>query len=189
MNPDANPSPPPTRSTTSSSTVGAWEVWPSTQATALQLWRFVEWTSRSVVATALTRGCLATTLSIMPTKALGSSLDLAATSGPGIPSPFCRSSSLPMRTSTCATICSTTSTATFWPPHRFHSFSRKLRSKLVTAPDALAACIASTISAPVVLDSAAKMPPLWNQRTPAPKMAFQSKSPGASCAAASFARL
>ena len=33
------------------------------------------------------------------------------------------------------------------------------------------------------------MPPLWNQRTPAPKMALQSKSPGLSWAAASLARL
>ena len=38
-------------------------------------------------------------------------------------------------------------------------------------------------------ESAAKMPPLWNHRTPPPKMAFQSKSPGCSRAAASFARL
>ena len=42
---------------------------------------------------------------------------------------------------------------------------------------------------PVVSDSDAKMPPLWNQRTPPPKMVFQSKSPGLSRAAASFARL
>ena len=66
----------------------AFRTLPSSQATALQLWRLVEWTSRSVVATALTWGCLATTLSIIPTNAEGSSLDLAATSGPAIPSPF-----------------------------------------------------------------------------------------------------
>ena len=116
-------------------------------------------------------------------------MDLAATSGPAIPSPFCRSSSLPTRTSTFWTICSTTSTATFWPPQRFQSFSRKLRSKLVTAPAALAAFIPSAMRAPVVFDSAAKMPPLWNQRTPPPKIVAQSKSPGLSSAAASLARL
>ena len=43
------------------------------------------------------------------------------------------------------------------------------------------------ISSAVVSDSAAKMPPVWNQRTPAPKIAAQSKSPGLSCAAASLA--
>jgi hypothetical protein len=36
---------------------------------------------------------------------------------------------------------------------------------------------------------AAKMPPEWNQRTPPPKMAFQSKSPGFSNAPASLDRL
>jgi hypothetical protein len=36
----------------------------------------------------------------------------------------------------------------------------------VTAPAALAAFMPSMISSPVVSDSAAKMPPLWNQRTP-----------------------
>ena len=35
---------------------------------------------------------------------------------------------------------------------------------------ALAAFMASTMSSPVVSDSAAKMPPLWNQRTPLPKI-------------------
>ena len=45
------------------------------------------------------------------------------------------------------------------------------------------------ISSAVVSDSDAKMPPLWNQRTPAPKIAFQSKSPGLSSAAASLDRL
>ncbi len=96
---------------------------------------------------------------------------------------------MPTSTSTFSTIFSTTSTAIFSPPQRFQSFARKLRSKLVTAPAALAAFIPSTMSAPVVSESAAKMPPLWNQRTPAPKIAFQSKSPGLSCAAASFERL
>ena len=33
------------------------------------------------------------------------------------------------------------------------------------------------------------MPPLWNQRTPPAKIAFQSKSPGFSSAAASLERL
>jgi hypothetical protein len=32
----------------------------------------------------------------------------------------------------------------------------------------------------VVSDRDAKIPPLWNQRTPDPKIAFQSKSPGLS---------
>ena len=52
--PDAKPSPPPTRSCTSSSQVGERYVWPSIQASAPQVWRFVECTSRSVVATTLT---------------------------------------------------------------------------------------------------------------------------------------
>ena len=46
------------------------------------------------------RDAFSTTWSIMPKNALGSSLDLAATSGPAMPSPFCRSSSLPTSTST-----------------------------------------------------------------------------------------
>ncbi len=50
---------------------------PSTHATAPQLWRFVEWTSRRVVATTLTFGYFFTTASIMPIKALGSSFDFA----------------------------------------------------------------------------------------------------------------
>ena len=41
----------------------------------------------------------------------------------------------------------------------------------------------------VVGESAAKMPPEWNQRTPEAKMAFQSKSPGFKRAAASLDRL
>jgi hypothetical protein len=49
--------------------------------------------------------------------------------------------------------------------------------------------MASMMSSDVVSDSAAKMPPLWNQRTPAPKISAQLKSPGFSCAAASLARL
>ena len=57
------------------------------------------------------------------------------------------------------------------------------------APAALAAFIPSMISSPVVADSDAKMPPLWNQRTPPAKILFQSKSPGFSCAAASLERL
>ena len=40
----------------------------------------------------------------MPKNALGSSLDVAATSGPGMPSPICRSSSLPTSTSTFSTM-------------------------------------------------------------------------------------
>ena len=52
----------------------------------------------------------------------------------------------------------------------------------MTAPAALAAFMASMMTSPVVSDSAAKMPPLWNQRTPPPKISFQLKSPGLSCA-------
>ncbi len=47
----------------------------------------------------------------------------------------------------------------------------------------------SMMTSAVVAESAAKMPPLWNQRTPPAKIAFQSKSPGFSSAAASFERL
>jgi hypothetical protein len=149
----------------------------------------VECTSRSVVATTFTRGNFATTLSIIPKNAPGSSLDFAATSGPGMPRPFCRSSSLPTSTSTFSTIFAITATARSAPPETFQSFSRKLRSNEQTAPAALAARIPSAISSAVVGESAAKMPPLWNQRTPPWKIAGQSKSPGLSSAAASFARL
>ena len=48
----------------------------------------------------------------------------------------------------------------------------------MTAPAALAACMPSMITSAVVSESAAKIPPLWNQRTPPAKIAFQSKSPG-----------
>ncbi|MFO0822315.1 MAG: hypothetical protein U0792_04230 [Gemmataceae bacterium] len=41
----------------------------------------------------------------------------------------------------------------------------------------------------MVSESAAKMPPEWNQRTPPAKIDFQSKSPGLSMAPASFERL
>jgi hypothetical protein len=83
----------------------------------------------------------------------------------------------------------TTATARSAPPNTRQSFSRKFRSKDVTAPAARAARIASMISSPVVSESAAKIPPLWNHRTPPPKMVFQSKSPGLRRAAASFERL
>ena len=56
----------------------------------------------------------------------------------------------------------------------------------MTAPAALAAFMPSMMSSAVVSESAAKMPPQWNQRTPPAKMAFQSKSPGLSRAAASL---
>ena len=82
-----------------------------------------------------------------------------------------------------------TSTAFWSPPQMFQSFWRKLRSKLVIAPAALAAFMPSAISSPVVSDSAAKMPPLWNQRAPPAKILLQSKSPGLSNAPASLERL
>ena len=75
------------------------------------------------------------------------------------------------------------------PPNTFQSFSRKFRSKETTAPAALAADIPSMMTPGVVGDSAAKMPPLWNQRTPPARIDFQSKSPGFSRAPASLARL
>ena len=52
-----------------------------------------------------------------------------------------------------------------------------------------AASMASMISSEVVSESDAKIPPLWNQRTPVPKILSQSKSPGLSWAAASLQRL
>ena len=56
-------------------------------------------------------------------------------------------------------------------------------------PCLLAAFTASTVSAAVVSESAAKMPPVWNQRTPSlPKMWSQSMSPGLSCEAAVLPR-
>ena len=45
------------------------------------------------------------------------------------------------------------------------------------------------MSSAVVSDSDANSPPLWNHRTPWPKIAAQSKSPGLSSAAASLERL
>ena len=82
-----------------------------------------------------------------------------------------------------------TPTAREAPPQMLQSFSRKFRSNDVTAPAAFAAFIPSMITSPVVSESDAKMPPLWNQRTPPAKIAVQSKSPGLSSAAASLARL
>ncbi len=64
-----------------------------------------------------------------------------------------------------------------WPPQMFQSFSPKVQAPN-RRPPARSACIASTISSPVVAESDAKMPLLlWNQRTPALKRPFQSKSP------------
>jgi hypothetical protein len=83
----------------------------------------------------------------------------------------------------------TTSAALCAPPQMFHSFSRKFRSKLQMAPAAFAAFMPSMMTSPVVSDNAAKIPPLWNQRTPFLKMAPQSKSPGLSWAPASLERL
>ena len=83
----------------------------------------------------------------------------------------------------------TVSTARSAPPEIFHSFSRKFRSNELTAPAALAACMPSMITSGVVGESAAKMPPLWNQRTPPAKIVFQSKSPASSRPAASLERL
>jgi len=81
--PLANPSPPPTRSRTSSSHVGEAYVVPPAHATAPQLWQFFECTSRRVVATTLTFGYFFTTASIMPMKAVGSSFDFAVNLRPG----------------------------------------------------------------------------------------------------------
>src|SRR5216110_3464237 len=75
------------------------------------------------------------------------------------------------------------------PPEICHSLARKFRSKEITAPAALAAFIPSMMTSGVVGDRAAKIPPLWNHRTPPPVIAFQSKSPGLSSAPASFERL
>jgi hypothetical protein len=74
------------------------------------------------------------------------------------------------------------------PPQRFQSLARKFRSNETTAPAALAAYMPSIITSPVVPESAAKMPQLWNRRTPPAKMVCQSKAPGLSWAAASFER-
>ena len=78
---------------------------PSTHATALQLCRLVECTSRSVVATTFTSRMLLhdPCRSCRRTRADRAS-KCAATSGPGNPSPFCRSSSLPTSTSTLSTM-------------------------------------------------------------------------------------
>ena len=80
--------------------------------------------ARRVVATTLTLGSFLTTLSIMPKKALGSSLEATVTSWPSIPRPFCKSSSLPTKTSTCFTMRAKTSTALSCPPQMSQSFWR-----------------------------------------------------------------
>ena len=54
------------------------------------------------------------------------------------------------------------------------SSDRTRRPRRAPSPPACASMIRSA----VVSDSDAKMPPLWNQRTPSAKMPFQSKSPG-----------
>ena len=59
----------------------------------------------------------------------------------------------------------------------------------MTVPWRCAASIASRATAGVVSESAAKMPPVWNQRTPSlPKTRSQSMSPGLSCEAAVWPR-
>ena len=57
-------------------------------------------------------------------------------------------------------------------------------------PAARAASIASPATPKVESESAAKMPPVWNQREPcsALKIDFQSKSPGFNCETAVFPR-
>ncbi len=56
-------------------------------------------------------------------------------------------------------------------------------------PYFFAVVTASTITSGVVVESAAKMPPVWNQRTPSrPKIRSQSRSPFLSCEAALLAR-
>ncbi len=97
---------------------------PSTQATALQVWRCVEGTSRSVVATAFTDGNFALTSSIMPRKTAGSSAEVAFISGPRMPKPFWRSSSLPSRTSVWETMWPRISRASSEPPQMLQSFWR-----------------------------------------------------------------
>ena len=57
------------------------------------------------------------------------------------------------------------------------------------AGQVFAAFIPSMIRSGVVDESAEKMPPLWNQRTPPAMIVFQSKSPTFSRAAASLLRL
>ena len=94
-------------------------------------------------------------------------LGLPATSGPGMPSPFCRSSSLPTSTSTCSTMRPITSTARLRPARNVPELLAEVQIEDTTAPAALAACMPSMMTSAVVSESAAKMPPLWNQRTPA----------------------
>ena len=56
-------------------------------------------------------------------------------------------------------------------------------------PASWAACMASMATSGVVPDSAAKMPPQWNQRAPSSlKIFFQSMSPGLSCDTAVWPR-
>ena len=94
--------------------------------------------------------------SIISKNAPGSSRPPETGCGPAMFRAFCRSSSLPTRTSVCRTIRSSTSTAFCVPPQTPQSLSRKLRSKLTTAPAAFAARMPSRITSPVVSDSEAK---------------------------------
>ena len=64
-----------------------------------------------------------------------------------------------------------------------------MRSYETIVPCRRAAAMASRVICDVVSDRAAKMPPVWNQRTPSPaKRRSQSISPGASCEAAEWPR-
>ncbi len=148
----------------------------------------VECTSRSVVATTLTCGKRLVTASIMPKKTLGSSLDLAWTSGPWRPRPSWRSSSFPTAHRRSRR-CGSSSRRPCLRRLRSSRALREIQVKETTAPTAFAAFMPSMMTSGVVGDSAAKMPPEWNQRTPPAKISPQLKSPGLSNPPASFERL
>ena len=126
MSPEANESPPPTRSRISSPARGvAWYSRPSWWHTALQSLTVAVRALRSVVATAAKFGKAATARSIMRRKFSGSSPErFSSTPSTSNPSAAVKSSSLPSITSTSGASWRLTSCARFWPPIDFQSDGR-----------------------------------------------------------------
>ena len=96
-----------------------------------------------------------------------------------------KSSSLPMRTSTSGSERPVDLLARGLPADRLPQRGPVVQVVGDDRAVPVRACIASSTTAGVVADSPAKMPPVWNQRTPwTPKRSSQSTSPGRSWLAA-----
>ena len=152
----------------------------------------MECTSRSVVATTfIARVALARPRRSCAKKAAGSSFDLAATSGPAMPRPCCRSSSLPTSTSTFSTMrCEHGRARGRGRPRRARASRGSSGRTSTTAPAAAATCMPSRINSPVVVARAPRRcRRCGTSARRRAKIASQSKSPGFSSAAASLLRL